>query len=122
MNLVVLKGNVGKDPELVTISNEQEVAKISLCTKKVFKGKETVLWHSILAWGKPDKPNSLVKTIMRYVRTGQELLLQGEINYRKYRGKDGKDVLTTEIVIHHLEFCGSKTTERQAPASNEELP
>lgn len=114
-NKVILKGWVGsKDPELVTVPGDRVVAKFSFCTKKTWQGKETLQWHNILAWGKT------AEMIGKYVRAGQELYLEGELGYRKYK-KEGQDHLATEVTIHHLEFCGPKT-ERQAPAADEELP
>ena len=106
MNKVILKGNLGKDPEVKTF-DWGKVAKFSLATKETYKNKEgekvtETEWHNIVFKG------AICNIIEGYVKKGQEVLVEGKIVTRTYKDKNQVDHWATEIVCHSFEFCGTK--------------
>ena len=105
MNKVILKGHVGKTPEVKKFDNGQ-VAKFSLATSESYTDKKgeritNTEWHNVVFWGK------ICDTIDKYVKKGSEILVEGKIVTRSYDDKEGVTHWSTEVVCHSFEFCGS---------------
>ena len=106
MNKVILKGRIGKDPEIKMTANGQKMAKFSLATSRAWKDKtsgqkkEETQWHNLTAWG------SQADFAEKWVKKGKEMLITGEIRYNKVE-KDGKSSWFTDITVDNFEFCGS---------------
>jgi single-strand DNA-binding protein len=116
MNKCILFGNVGKDPEVKTFEGGNKVAKFSLATNKSYtKNGEKITetsWHNIVLWGK------LAELAEKYVKKGNSVIIEGEINYRSYENKDGQTIYITEINGDRLHFAGGKKDE--APQAKNE--
>ena len=114
MNKVILKGNVGQDPEVKTFENGK-VCKFSLATSESYKNKSgekitNTTWHNLVFWG------ILCDTIGKYVHKGDQLLVEGKIVIRNYEDKSGITHWATEIVCNSFEFCSS-AKEAKEPKS-----
>jgi len=111
MNKCILFGNVGKDPEVKTFEGGNKVAKFSLATNKSYtKNNEKITetsWHNIVLWGK------LAELAEKYVKKGNSVIIEGEINYRSYENKDGVTIYVTEINGDRLHFAGGKKEEEK---------
>ncbi|HHH53456.1 MAG TPA: single-stranded DNA-binding protein [Bacteroidetes bacterium] len=95
-NFVQLIGNLGQDVELREFDSGSKKASFTLATNEGYTDKngekvEKTEWHNIVAWGKPAEwmKNSLKK--------GDQVMIQGQINYRKYEDKEGIVRYITEI-------------------------
>jgi single-strand DNA-binding protein len=93
MNQVRLIGNLGKDPESITLSNGTLMVKFSLATSE--KGKEgepkVTQWHSIVCF------DACAKKAVELLKKGSPIDLQGKINYRQFVTKDDVTKNITEI-------------------------
>jgi single-strand DNA-binding protein len=103
----MLIGNVGQDPEIRTIPNGARVAQFSVATSRRWNDKngqqqEKTEWHRIVAWER------LVEIIERYVKRGDRIYVEGEIEYRQYQDKDGVTKYATEIRAREVVLLGSK--------------
>lgn len=100
INKVILVGNVGKDPEVRTMSNGNDVATFSLATTDVWKDKTTherkekTEWHRIVVYSP-----GLANIVKLYVKKGTKLYIEGALQTRKWVGNDGLEKYTTEIVL-----------------------
>ena len=111
MNRATLVGRVGKEPEIRTIQSGKEVANFTLATSERWKDQsgqkqEKTHWHNIVCWNP-----GLVGVIKNYVHKGDQLLVEGSIETRKWQDQSGADRYTTEIVMNFnatLEMLGSK--------------
>ncbi|MFL5383323.1 MAG: single-stranded DNA-binding protein [Longimicrobiaceae bacterium] len=107
LNKAMLIGNVGQDPEIRTIPNGARVAQFSVATSRRWNDKsgqqqEKTEWHRIVAWER------LVEIIERYVKKGDRIYVEGEIEYRQYQDKDGVTKYTTEIRAREVVLLGSR--------------
>src|SRR3954451_22491643 len=107
LNKAMLIGNVGQDPEIRTIPNGARVAQFSVATSRRWNDKsgqqqEKTEWHRIVVWEK------LVDIIERYVKKGDRIYVEGEIEYRQYQDKDGVTKYTTEIRAREVVLLGNK--------------
>jgi len=110
MNKAILIGNVGKEPELRKTQSGTSVANFSLATSKKVKGEDKTEWHRIVAWDK------LAEIIEKYVRKGDKVMIEGEIETREYE-KDGRKVYTTEIRAWNMEMLGGKPEPAKEPVN-----
>ena len=99
LNLVILIGRAGKDPEVrVLPKSGQQLAKFSLATDEGYFDKNSnawkelpTEWHNIVAWG------PLAKKVEESVSKGDRLLVEGSIRTRKWQDKNGQDRWNTDI-------------------------
>ena len=96
INKVILVGNLGKDPEVKTISNGALVATFSIATSESFTNKEgqkvdKTEWHNITLW------RGLATVAEKYLKKGNKVYIEGKLRYRQYDDKDGIKRYITEI-------------------------
>lgn len=109
VNKAIIMGRVGADPEIKSFNSGSKVANFRVATSESWKDKETgekkekTEWHSVNAWG-----DGLVGAIESYLRKGMVVLVEGQIETRKWQDKDGADRYSTEIVVkgfgHKIEW------------------
>lgn len=117
-NLVILHGNVGKDPEIRTPESGKKVATFSLATTSFRKDKEgskITDWHNIVMFDK------LAELAEKYIKKGSSLIVQGEIAYRNYTDKEGIKRYITDIICHSLDFASAKKEDKEeAPVAKDD--
>ena len=107
LNKAMLIGNTGSDPEIRTIPSGARVAQFSVATSRRWNDKngqqqEKTEWHRIVVWDR------LVDVVERYLRKGDRVYVEGEIEYRQYQDKDGVTKYATEIRARDLVLLGGK--------------
>ena len=134
LNKVQLIGNLGRDPEIRSMSSGSRVANFSIATTESWKDKSTgekkeqTEWHNICVFGK------LVDVIEKYVKKGSKVYISGSLKTRKWTDEaSGEDKYKTEIVLNGFgsEFImldsrgdqqqqqsSDATPQAQAPADN----
>lgn len=124
VNLAVIVGRLGKDPETATTPSGKNVTKFSVATSESWKDKdgqkqEKTVWHNMVAWGK------VGDVIAQYLKKGQEAYFQGKIDNRSYDDKDGVKKYISEITVQTFSFVGSKGddgSKKSAPGGDDSLP
>src|SRR5262245_22553309 len=95
VNQVILTGNVGQPPEIITFPDGKQLAKLTFATNKRWKhnGKSYAKaeWHTVVFMGK------LAELVQEYVKKGNKLLIRGELCYKQWEDKEGKTHKVTEI-------------------------
>ncbi len=104
VNKVILIGHLGRDPE-VKFLDKGAVANFSIATTESWTKdgtkQERTEWHRIVAWGK------LAELCGEYLARGRQVYVEGKIQSRKYKGKDGQERQAFEIIAHSVTFLGS---------------
>jgi single-strand DNA-binding protein len=111
MNITILQGNLGADPELRFTQSGQAVMSMRLCTSETYLDNNKVKqerneWHSLTVWGKR------AEALAKFLCKGSRILIQGRLHYSSYDDKDGIKRYKTEIVVNDLEMCGGKSKNR----------
>jgi len=104
-NKVQLIGNLGNDPEIITMENGNKLAKFSIATNESYKNSEgekvtDTQWHNIVAWGK------MAEIAENYLAKGKEVMIEGKLMSRSYETKDGEKRYITEIKCNELLMLG----------------
>jgi single-strand DNA-binding protein len=106
-NRVQLIGNLGNNPEIITLDSGKKLAKLSIATNETYKNAqgEKVIdtqWHNVVAW------NKTAEIIEKYLEKGNEVAIEGKLTSRSYEDKDGTKKYITEIVCKELVMLGGK--------------
>jgi single-strand DNA-binding protein len=104
MNIVILQGNLGADPELRYTQSGSAVLNMRLATTTKFKRgdewDERTDWHSCEIW------NKRAEALAKILEKGTRILIRGSIKYGSYEDKEGVKRYTTTIAIDDLELLG----------------
>ena len=110
INKVFLIGNVGADPEVRYLKEDQPVANIRLATsERAYKRQdgsevpERTEWHRLTVWGHSAKFAEL------YVKKGDMLYIEGRLHYSQYQDKNNETRYSTEIVVENLQKLSRRT-------------
>ena len=106
-NKVQLIGNLGNDPEIITLDSGKKLAKFSVATNESYKNSQgervtDTQWHNVIAWGKT------ADIIESYVTKGKEVAIEGKLTTRSWDDKEGNKRYTTEVVCNELLMLGNK--------------
>lgn len=111
MNSVILKGRLTKDPDVRYTQEQMAIARYTLAVNR--RGKDAGAdFINCVAFGKQGE------FAEKYLKKGQEILVQGRINVGSYQNKDGQKVYVTDVVVEAHEFCGTKQEQPQQAPSN----
>lgn len=110
MNKVTLMGRLGKDPEVKEVNGTQvsnfTLATTDRWTDKEGQKKEKTEWHRVICWG------PMAKLTEKYLEKGNQVLIEGQVQYRTWENDEGKDQYMTEINAKKLHFIGSRNKEK----------
>lgn len=137
INKVILIGNLGRDPEVMTFDNGVKKATFSLATTESYKNKEgnrveQTEWHNIVLW------RGLAEVAEKYLQKGNQIYLEGKIKTRSYE-QDGVKKYVTEILGDNMTMLGRReggesgdyqrqpqsadtASEPETPAPDDDLP
>jgi single-strand DNA-binding protein len=100
VNKVILVGNLGADPEVKSFQNGGKICNLRIATSEDWKDrttgekKERTEWHQVVL-----NTEGLVNVAERYLRKGQKVYIEGQLQTRKWQDQSGNDRYTTEIRV-----------------------
>ena len=105
-NKVILLGRITKDLELRTTPSGVSVLTFSIAVDRRFqeKGAEKKSdFFNCVAW------RNEAEFISRFWSKGRAILIEGELQNRKYTNKSGEERWVTEIIVDRATFTGEKS-------------
>ena len=107
LNKALLIGNLGADPEIRTTGSGTRVAQFSVATSRSWTNQggeqqEKTEWHRVVAWAR------LADVVERFLKKGDRVYIEGEIQYRSYEDKDGVTKYSTEINAREMIMLGGR--------------
>lgn len=105
VNKVILIGNLGRDPEVRTISEDNTAASFSIATTDTWKDKngqkqERTEWHRIVVYGKQ------ADIAGQYLKKGSSVFVEGRLQTRKWQDKEGNERQTVEVLCDRFQMLG----------------
>ena len=121
VNKVMLVGRAGSDPITREVQDGKlKVCNLNLATSSGYGDKETTDWHRVTFFGKT------AETVQEYVVKGQEIYVEGRIQYRKYTDKQGVEKYSTDIIANQMQLGqkakGSEASRSNAPTQDGDIP
>lgn len=108
VNKVIIVGNLGNDPEIRYMPNNEPVANLSVATSETWQDKNTgeqrekTEWHRIVAYRK------LADIMGQYLKKGSKVYIEGRLQTRKWQDQSGQDRYTTEIIADNMQMLDSR--------------
>jgi single-strand DNA-binding protein len=109
VNVVVITGNLTRDPELRSTPGGTSVCKLRVAVNSRRKDGQTGEWV--------DKPNYFDVTVWgaqgencaNYLAKGRPVAIEGRLDWREWEAKDGGGKRqTVEIIANSVQFLGSR--------------
>lgn len=102
LNKVMLIGNLTRDPNLRYTPNGTAVCSFGIATNRTWtpaeggEKQERVEYHNIVAWSK------LADICGQLLHKGDKVYVEGRLQTRDWKGEDGAERKTTEVVIDNM--------------------
>lgn len=118
LNKVILLGRLTTDPEVKQTPNGIPVTSFSLAVNR--KGnREQTDFIPIVAW------RHIAELIGQHFGKGQQIVIEGCIQTRKYTDKNGSSKTAFEVIAEHIYFTdgvkGNQKTQKNQPISNKSI-
>lgn len=99
LNKIILKGNLGRDPEIQVTQDGRKIAKFSLATSSMWRDRaqewhKHTNWHKIIVYRE-----TTVRWIKDVLKKGDLVYVEGKLMYKHHKDKDGNFHWTTYITI-----------------------
>lgn len=114
-NKIILMGRITHDLALKTTPSGVSVCPFSIAVDRRYqtKGEEKKTdFFNVVAW------RTTAEFVTRYFSKGRMILVEGEMQTRKYTDKNGKDVTCYEVIADRVSFTGDKKDDAQPAAQN----
>jgi single-strand DNA-binding protein len=108
VNKVILVGNLGKDPEYATSSNQNEIARFSVATTSRAKNSSTGEWEDRTEWHRIVLFGRQATSLKPYLKKGTLVGVDGRLQTRSWQDKEGQKRYTTEVVADRIELIGGR--------------
>jgi single-strand DNA-binding protein len=108
VNVVVITGNLTRDPELRSTPGGTSVCKLRVAVNSCRKDGQTGEWV--------DKPNYFDVTVWgaqgencaNYLSKGRPVAVEGRLDWREWEAKEGGKRQSVEIIANTVQFLGSR--------------
>lgn len=106
VNKVILIGNLGKDPEVITFDTAKK-ATFPLATTEFFKNKdvqkiEQTDWHNIVCW------RGLADIAEKILKKGTQVYIEGKLHTRSWEDRDGNKRYVTEVLVENFTVLANR--------------
>ncbi|NQW92917.1 MAG: single-stranded DNA-binding protein [Polaromonas sp.] len=108
INKVIIVGNLGKDPEMRSFPNGDQVANVSIATTDRWKDKTSGEMKEATEWHRINFSGRLAEIVGQYLKKGSQVYVEGSLRTRKWTDKDGVEKFTTEIRADQMQMLGSR--------------
>lgn len=108
LNVIAIMGRLSRDPELRQTTTGKSVASFTIaCSRgrKDANGKDLVDWIPVVAW------EHTAEFVCKYFEKGSLIAIDGRLQSRTYKDRDGNNRTAIEIVANNANFAGSKRTD-----------
>ncbi|MBP0443925.1 single-stranded DNA-binding protein [Roseomonas sp. SSH11] len=102
VNKVIILGTLGRDPEVRNFQNGGKVVNLRVATSERYKDREgnqqeRTEWHSVAIFNE-----KLGEIAERYLKKGNQVYLEGQLETRKWTTQEGQERYSTEIVLRQF--------------------
>lgn len=128
VNKVILIGNLGRNPEVVSLpqnnhddaSGVVKKASFTLATTEYRRNRdgeriEQTEWHNIVCW------RSLAEIAEKILRKGSQVYLEGKLQTRSWEDREGNKRYITEVVADNFIVLANRNRPDTTDKSHEEL-
>ncbi len=110
VNKVILIGNLGGDPEVRYMTNNDPVTSFSVATTESWRDKisgekkEQAEWHRVVVYGK------LAEIVGKFAKKGSHIYIEGRLRTRRWTDLQSNQRFTTEVVASDVHILANRNT------------
>lgn len=117
LNRITMTGRLTADPELRQTASQIFFTNFSIANQRNFKnsnGERDTDFYDVTAW------RATAETVTKYFIKGSMITIDGRLESRKYKDKNGNNRTAISIIAENVFFCDSKkdSQENNSPSSN----
>lgn len=111
MNFIAIHGRLVRDPDMRHTQSGVAVTTITVAVDRAHSngGEKQTDFFDCVFWRQG------AEFVSKYFSKGKEIVVQGEMQSRKWTDKEGNNRISWEIQNAHAEFCGGKSDTASAP-------
>ena len=109
MNIVILSGNLGQDPQIRYTAQGVPVAQFSMAVNYVKGDEKRTNWINVVAFRKQ------AELVVDYLKKGSRVAIEGTLRTRTWTDPNGINRKIVEVVARRIEFLSPKKTEEATP-------
>lgn len=120
VNRIVISGNMVHDPEVKATTGERQtsVCRFRIGVNEFTGGQENTFFLTCVAFGRQ------AENLERYIRKGNQVIVDGRLSIREYERKEGGRAYATEVLADRVEFVrqpkgGTKAAPKEEPKQTE---
>ncbi len=116
MNIVILAGNLTKNPEMHTTANGVEYALFTVACQRNYKnadGKYDADFIQCKAWRKT------AEFVSKYFQKGSRIGVRGRLTVSSYDDQNGNRRWNTEVAVDEVEFAGGRNDPEKGNAGSQ---
>lgn len=102
MNSIKITGRLVADPELKHTQNDTPVCSFNVAVDRIYSKEKETDFFTVVAW------RQTAEFVAKYFAKGRKILVEGEMQSRKYTDKEGNNRIAWEVKADRVEFCDSK--------------
>lgn len=113
-NKIILQGRLTADPEAKSTQAGVSVCRFTIAVDRRFKGENGAKeadFIEVVAW------RQTADFVAQYFKKGQEIIVCGSLQMRKWKDKDGNNRISAEVVADEVTFTAPKGDASPAPQS-----
>lgn len=113
---VIIVGNVGRDAEMRYTPSGVPVTSFSVAVNRRWNSatgeqQEKTTWFRVTCWRK------LAETAGQYVKKGQRILVEGEVEAQAYIDREGTPRGTLELTASNFKFLSARAETGEGPSA-----
>lgn len=113
---VIIVGNVGRDAEMRYTPSGVPVTSFSVAVNRRWNSatgeqQEKTTWFRVTCWRK------LAETAGQYVKKGQRILVEGEVEAQAYIDREGTPRGTLELTASNFKFLSARAETSEGPGA-----
>lgn len=116
LNHIVLMGRLCADPELRRTNSGTPVTSFTLAVDRDFKsqsGEKEADFVPVIAW------RNTAEFVSKYFTKGRMAVVEGRLQMRNWKDKDGNKRTTAEVVVENVYFGDTKREDSRSQAEPE---
>lgn len=116
LNVMVLSGRLGKDPELRSTNSGKSVCVFTLAVDRGYGDKKKTIWVNVEAW------NKTAEAIARMVTKGKRVEVTGELDEDQWTDQSGQKKSRFKVVANKVDIIDFAEQDSPAEVSDDDIP
>jgi single-strand DNA-binding protein len=108
VNVVVLVGNLTRDPELKAMPSGSSVCRLGLAVNERTKDPTTGEWGERPNYFDIDVFGGMGENCAQYLTKGRQVAVEGRLRWRSWETQDGQKRSAVSVVASNVQFIGPR--------------